>query len=795
MHQQESISTLRLSTGWVWWLRIPEPSPIAMMIQAAQVWREEVVKPDSPHRETPIRQAIFWSLIQYLKLAIQNLGEEGLKEAKTSEMLIVVDTRRRALPQTELLPLIQSIQDHIHRETLSRFHATKKLEEGMEGETVRLFMDIAFRAPEANALFEKLSQLQGSAALQVAGIQFRPEYALVGHAFPGWARAHAQHDCAEFVAFVAARLCPQVFDGDWMARRSEEHRGVVALDTHTCEEAISVDLPPGDRLRAQFLIHEWHSQAAVHALRQPPRILILRFARYTDGPSGAAKNHAFVTWTRVLQMPMFTGDGMESANCAYSAEAAILHSGLSITTGHYTTLLIEADTILCCDDNTAPRRLTPGPEHPVSPRQDLPLARRHYMQSAAADPGGTHTPITIMACLMSLQYFLATSPQECLQAANSAVLQNSKVDPTHVLAASVLGDVRFHFLVVHVVAVIVLYALRGRQQRVLELLRQLDGELHGGLRPRHLAEVLTSLGFEPGAAERVVSLFREATGIPEDEPQERLHVAFIEWLCDIHDEAKGGSCGSESRTEAPDAAQEAEDDELPLPLDLNADLQTGAERQRQVSAGSEMTASVTASFGVGSEAESAFSMDKRPGHPKLYTRRPSMMNRPKPTLKGIGRRLSVEISERILEELDESTPWASSLKPDFMTDLKEEEEEPGSRTILIFDWDDTLLPTTACTADMRAEPTDEQRPAMEAHAKLVSDTLRDPGCVAWRQEGRVGLALPCLRLLRRPWLQVSAKRYMPSINWEKLFHELDIPIVYAREVLDKYRMMAASQDG
>ena len=135
----------------------------------------------------------------------------------------------------------------------------------------------------------------------------------------------------------------------------------MALDAHTCEEAISVDLPPpGDRLRAQFLIHEWHSQAAVHALRQPPRILILRFARYTDGPSGAAKNHALVTWTRVLQMPMFTGDGMESANCAYSVEAAILHSGLSITTGHYTTLLIEADTILFCDDNIAPRRLTPG---------------------------------------------------------------------------------------------------------------------------------------------------------------------------------------------------------------------------------------------------------------------------------------------------------------------------------------------------------------------------------------------------------------------------------------------------
>eukprot|EP00439_Symbiodinium_sp_Y106_P068667 s3189_g11.t1 len=215
MHQQESISTLRLSTGWVWWLRIPEPSPIAMMIQAAQVWREEVVKPDSPHRETPIRQAIFWSLIQ---------------------------------------------------------------------------------APEANALFEKLSQLQGSAALQA--YRFLRSLPPSPHFLPGmllWACSSG------------------VFNGDWMARRH-------------------LDGGP-DRLRAQFLIHEWHSQAAVHALRQPPRILILRFARYTDGPSGAAKNHALVTWTRVLQMPMFTGDGTESANCAYSVEAAILHSGLSITTG------------------------------------------------------------------------------------------------------------------------------------------------------------------------------------------------------------------------------------------------------------------------------------------------------------------------------------------------------------------------------------------------------------------------------------------------------------------------------
>ena len=44
----------------------------------------------------------------------------------------------------------------------------------MEGETVRLFMDVAFRAPEASVLYDCLCQLQRN-ALQVAGIQYRKE--------------------------------------------------------------------------------------------------------------------------------------------------------------------------------------------------------------------------------------------------------------------------------------------------------------------------------------------------------------------------------------------------------------------------------------------------------------------------------------------------------------------------------------------------------------------------------------------------------------------------------------------
>ena len=86
-----------------------------------------------------------------------------------------MDERRKALPQAELLTLIGNLQAYIHRETLPRFHATRHLEEQMEGETVRLLMDVAFRAPEANALYDCLCQLHGNAALIVAGIQYRKE--------------------------------------------------------------------------------------------------------------------------------------------------------------------------------------------------------------------------------------------------------------------------------------------------------------------------------------------------------------------------------------------------------------------------------------------------------------------------------------------------------------------------------------------------------------------------------------------------------------------------------------------
>ena len=190
IHQQEAIDTLRLSTGWIWWLRIPEPSVIPGLIKAGEYWREQVVLKDSKLKDTPLRQAMFWSLLESLGTAIEGMTEAAIKQARESGWMdeqghwvfqrwngelraLEMDARRNPITQVELLSTIKEIQKLTHRDTLSRFHILRKLESEMEGQTVRVMMDVAFRCPEATRLYQLLTTLQGNASLQVAGLQFR----------------------------------------------------------------------------------------------------------------------------------------------------------------------------------------------------------------------------------------------------------------------------------------------------------------------------------------------------------------------------------------------------------------------------------------------------------------------------------------------------------------------------------------------------------------------------------------------------------------------------------------------
>lgn len=114
-----------------------------------------------------------------------------------------------------------------------------------------------------------------------------------------------------------------------------------------------------------------------------------------------------------------------------------------------------------------------------------------------------------------------------------------------------------------------------------------------------------------------------------------------------------------------------------------------------------------------------------------------------------------------------------------------EQAEPvpagGVPAVIIFDWDDTLFPTRHVTEVVKAlHPKDGPLPSespyhldLKAHAQIVQSVLLSAREVV----GRVCI----VTLARRPWVENSAAWYLPGLDFEKLFQELEIEIFYARE--------------
>lgn len=108
--------------------------------------------------------------------------------------------------------------------------------------------------------------------------------------------------------------------------------------------------------------------------------------------------------------------------------------------------------------------------------------------------------------------------------------------------------------------------------------------------------------------------------------------------------------------------------------------------------------------------------------------------------------------------------------------------EQSESSVIIFDWDDTLLPTwylkqvvEPCTPGIRGAPVPPDSPFYEPlrrHAELVAEVLRSA-----RAAGRVAV----VTLSMRPWVHTSASQFLPGLDLQELLEELDIPIFYAFE--------------
>lgn len=121
--------------------------------------------------------------------------------------------------------------------------------------------------------------------------------------------------------------------------------------------------------------------------------------------------------------------------------------------------------------------------------------------------------------------------------------------------------------------------------------------------------------------------------------------------------------------------------------------------------------------------------------------------------------------------------------------------EPDISPVIIFDWDDTILPTwyiteviKPCTGkEGQVTPDSPHYELLAAHAQVARATL----CAA-REVARVAI----VTLARRPWVETSSELYLPGFDHERLFQELEIEIYYAREHMIKFQVYTAQvEDG
>jgi len=110
----------------------------------------------------------------------------------------------------------------------------------------------------------------------------------------------------------------------------------------------------------------------------------------------------------------------------------------------------------------------------------------------------------------------------------------------------------------------------------------------------------------------------------------------------------------------------------------------------------------------------------------------------------------------------------------------------SNETCIIFDWDDTLFPTWYIQNVVRpcSIGADVPVPTMfvetlAEYAQVVVELLRKARAV-----GRIAI----VTLAQRPWVEQSARIYLPSLGYDELIAELDIPVYFAREFVKKQQV-------
>ena len=173
----------------------------------------------------------------------------------------------------------------------------------------------------------------------------------------GWAESHRQHDVTEFFSYLVRKHKFGMLEGTWQARRVLDDGVMTIRDQGSCAQPIILRLPavpPGLHpcIKVQSLIDYWSgAQECLHALHVPPPILVLQLDRFAQTRGRIAKREDDIEPELRLAVPIFGAGDLGIDIRFYQLKATITHHGLHPCTGHYTSCLLQAETIWSCDDN------------------------------------------------------------------------------------------------------------------------------------------------------------------------------------------------------------------------------------------------------------------------------------------------------------------------------------------------------------------------------------------------------------------------------------------------------------
>ncbi|CAE7234018.1 unnamed protein product [Symbiodinium sp. CCMP2456] len=170
--------------------------------------------------------------------------------------------------------------------------------------------------------------------------------------FRGWRNLRRQNDAAEFYAHVVEVAQASIYAGAWEARLDNPH---TVSDGGTLQSPVLLHFPGAD---LTALIHAWHRQHAIHALRFHSGVLTLQLCRYI----GLRKNRQSlpITAGERISLPVFSEpQGTDVRWESFRVIWVIFHLGATVTSGHYqAALCLQAGgnwVYKICNDAKSPK--------------------------------------------------------------------------------------------------------------------------------------------------------------------------------------------------------------------------------------------------------------------------------------------------------------------------------------------------------------------------------------------------------------------------------------------------------